>query len=523
MPNPPSGTVTFLFTDIEGSTRLAQQHLDTWEAARQRHHAILRTACEAGNGHVFQIIGDAFCVAFATPDAGLKVAVAAQRVLQAEAWHEIPIRVRMGLHTGAAEVVDGEYRGYLALAQVTRVMAMASGGQILLSNATYALLVARLPEGFVLQNMGEHALKGLPNPERLWQINAPGLLQDFPLLRSPNLIHSNLPTQVTSFIGRADEIAELAKLMQTTRLITLLGPGGIGKTRLALEIAQRIQTDFAEGVWWVELASITDPQAVLISIIQVLKIEDRPSKPILQVLQDHLRDKQLLLILDNLEQVLDVAPMIVQVLSAAPSVQVLATSRESLHITGEQTYLLQPLAVANEAIELFVQRAQAVQHDFALTNANLAAVTEICRKLDGLPLAIELAAPRIALFTLDELLKRLDQRLSLLTGGARDLPVRQRTLRATLDWSYGLLTPDEQAFFRRLGVFAGGCTLHAMQFFVERDHELALMAEDGLGVLLSKSLMVRRIDHDGQSRFVMLETMREFAVDKLKALGEYDR
>jgi predicted ATPase len=287
-----------------------------------------------------------------------------------------------------------------------------------------------------------------------------------------------------------------------------------------MEAARQMAGSFAGGVCWVELAPVVEPQTALTVIAQALGIEAQPSKPVVRLLQDHLRDKTMLLVLDNLEQVLDVAPFIGQVLSAAPKVKVLCTSREALRIAGEQGYTVQPLG--DEAVQLFVQRAQAIEPAFALTEANKATLVEICRKLDGLPLAIELAAARITLFTPKEMEGRLEQRLQVLTGGARDLPPRQRTLRATLEWSYGLLSPDEQSLFRRLGVFAGGCTLHAVQTFLEIDNDLKLTAEDGLAALMDKSLLVRREDDKGESRYFLLETMREFALEKLKALSEYD-
>jgi predicted ATPase/DNA-binding XRE family transcriptional regulator len=339
---------------------------------------------------------------------------------------------------------------------------------------------------------------------------------------------NNLPLPATPLIGREKDIVAVRKLFDArrqsaptfARLITLIGPPGVGKTRLALEVAHQMAGAFTHGVCWVELAPVAEPQTALAAIAQALEIEAQPGQLVLRQLQNHLHDKHVLLVLDNLEQVLDVAPLLSQMLGAAPKVKVLCTSREGLRVAGEQGYTVHPLG--DEAVQLFTQRAQAIQPDFLLSEVNKPAITNICRKLDGLPLAIELAAARISLFTPKEMLSRLNQRLQVLTGGARDLPARQRTLRATLEWSYGLLTNDEQALFRRLGVFAGGCTLHAVQTFLEIDNDLALTAEDGLAALMSKSLLVRREDDKGNSRYFLLETMREFAQEKLKAHGEYD-
>jgi predicted ATPase len=354
----------------------------------------------------------------------------------------------------------------------------------------------------------------------------------------------------TTLIGREKDVDAVIQYLigGKSRIVTLVGPGGVGKTQLALEVANRIQDGFPDGAWWVDLAPIIEPQAVLTSIAQALEIEDRPGKPILRVLQDHLRDKQLLLVLDNLEQVLEVAPLLGQVLSVAPKAKALVTSRELLRIAGEQGYIVNPLG--EDAIALFAERARAVKPDFAVTEANAEAIADICRKLDGLPLAIELAAARITLFTPREMLGRLEHRLSLLTGGARDLPARQRTLRSTLEWSYNLLTADEQTLFRRLGVFAGGCTLHAAKKFLDIDQDLALTTEDALAALVAKSLLVREeiainsqsgnpyyfmiISDQGihpsigdgytnYSRYRMLETIREYARDLLLEHGEYDK
>lgn len=337
-----------------------------------------------------------------------------------------------------------------------------------------------------------------------------------------------LPTPPTPLVGREADMADAQRLLERDelRMLTFTGPPGVGKTRLAIEIARETERDFADGAWWVELAPITDPNTVLIAIARALDIAERPNRPALRALQDHLRNKQALLVLDNLEQVLEVGPLIGQVLSAAPMVNVLATSREALRIVAEHRYAVQPLDLGmhswrSPAVELFAQRATAVRNDFELTDKSGPIVAGLCRRLDGLPLAIELAAAQVALFTPTEILARLDQRLPMLVDSVRDLPARQRTLNATLDWSYNLLTPDEQALFRRLGVFAGGCTLDAAQTFCDVDG-LELEAEDGLAELTAKSLMVRKESSNGQSRYAMLETIRTYALDQLKAHGELD-
>ncbi len=349
----------------------------------------------------------------------------------------------------------------------------------------------------------------------------------------------NLPTPATRLIGREDEMAVLCPLLEAgeSRLVTLLGPGGVGKTRLALEVAHRVAPHFPAGVWWIELASNTTAPAALASIARALGVDDPFGKPMLRMLQEHLRDKHALLVLDNLEQLLSeaegstVAAMIAQLLIAVPRVKMLATSRELLRIAGEQAYIVNPLGDA--AIELFVQRARSVQPVFALTETNAATIVDLCRRLDGLPLAIELAAARVTLFTPQEMLARLDHSLSLLAGGARDLPARQRTLRAALAWSYDLLTPDEQALFRRLGVFAGGYALQAVQALCDSDG-LSLNVMDGLDALVSKSLLVREdvagdslpdtdLRHKTHSRYRMLETIREYARELMLERGEYDK
>ena len=536
MANPPTGTVTFLFTDIEGSTRLAQAHPAAWEAARQRHHALVQAAIEAHQGYVFQLIGDAFCVAFETAPNALAAALEAQRALQAEAWGDTPVKVRMGLHTGAAEAHDGDYRAYLTLVQVQRVMAMAFGGQTLVSNATAGLLSGQLPEGISLRDLGEHRLKGLLNPEHLWQVMAPDLPQDFPPLVSLTAITNNLPVQLTSFIGRGREIAEVTRLLATTRLLTLTGVGGTGKTRLSLQVAASLLDRYTHGVWLVELAPLADPALVPQTVASALAVREQPGQPLMTTLLDYLREKQLLLILDNCEHLLDACAHLADaLLHAAPGLRILASSREALGIAGETVYQVPSLPLPdpnddlsaavlaqNESVRLFAERAAAAKAGFGLTAANAAAVAQICYRLDGIPLAIELAAARVKAFSVEQIAARLDDRFRLLTGGSRTALPRQQTLRALIDWSYGLLSDAERVVFRRLSVFAGGWTLEAAEAVCAGESIQSIDVADLLARLVDKSLVLLD-ERDAEPRYRMLETIRQYGSEKLLDSGDGDQ
>jgi len=533
MSTPPTGTVTFLFTDIEGSTRLAQQFPDNWDAASRRHDAILRHAIESHHGYVINRVGDAFCVAFPTASDGLQAALAAQRALQAEAWGESQIRVRMGLHTGAAEAQDGDYRGYLTLAHVQRVMSSAFGGQILASNATTGLLSGQLPTGVTLRDMGAHHLKGLPNPEHLWQIIAPDIRTEFPALQTLHAVRTNLPVQLTSFIGRKEQIAEAKRLLSVTRLLTLTGAGGTGKTRLSLQVAGEVLDTFKDGVWFVELAPIADPGLVAPAIVHALGLSEAPGKPVRETLQDYLREKDLLLVLDNFEQVIEAATLVKSLLTTAPKLNVLISSRTLLRIAGEREYAVPLLALPDpnhlpplaqltqyEAVRLFIERAQAVKSDFVITNDSAPAVAEICYRLDGLPLAIELAAARVRLLPPQKMLAQLNNKLKILVSAARDLPARQQTLRGAIDWSFNLLAPGQQTLFRRLAVFVGGATLEAIEAICNAHADLAVF--DDVESLVDKSLL-KQNDRNGEPRFWMLGMIREYAREKLTDADELTR
>ena len=527
----PTGTVTFLFTDIEGSTSLAQQFPDALPALLARHHAILREAIEAHHGHVFQIIGDAFCAAFQTAREGLNAALDAQRGLQHEAWGPAPLKVRMGLHTGAAqsnaiEERAGGYVGYLTLTRVQRVMSVAHGGQILLSHATAELVRTELPAEISLRDMGEHHLKGLLQPETLWQVIAPDLLKDFPALGSLSTPTNNLPTQLTTFIGRERELIDAQEKLNVARLLTLIGPGGTGKTRLSLQIAVDQLARFDDGVWLVELAPIVDPAFIVSTIAAVFDIREAQGVPLINLVIDYLRTKEILLVLDNCEHLVEASAHIAnQLLHACTKLKIIASSREALGIDGETVYRVPSLSLPDqsssdlmnyEATRLFVERATKAEPRFHATAdaKRAAAVIQICRRLDGIPLAIELAAARVKLFTPEQIAERLDDRFKLLTGGSRTALPRQQTLRALIDWSYHSLNDIEQRSLRRLAVFSGGWTIEGAEAVIGEDEAL-----DGLLGLVNKSL-VNVEEQSGASRYRFLETIRQYAMDKLLESGE---
>ncbi len=552
----PTGTVTFLFTDIAGSTRLWERHPDAMRGALARHDALVRSAIEAHGGHVFKTVGDAFCAAFQTAPAAVAAALAAQRALAAEAWPaEAPIAVRVGIHTGAAEARDGDYVG-TALNRVARLMGAGHGGQVLVSAAAWELVRDDLPDGVGLRDLGERRLKDLRRPERVFQLSGPGLAAEFPPLATLDARPHNLPVQVTSFVGRERETADLKRLLATARLVTLTGIGGTGKTRLALQAAADRVDDFADGVWFVDLAPLTDGVLVAPTTAAVLGVRDKPGRPIEATLVERLAGKSLLVVLDNCEHVVEASAALAdRILRGAPAVRILATSREALAVAGEATLALAPLATPDpaavaagradaaaalgqyEAVRLFVDRAVAVKADFAVTNANAPAVAGICHRLDGIPLAIELAAARVRMMTADEIHRRLGDRFRLLTGGARTVASRQQTLAAAIDWSHDLLEPAEQALFRRLAVFRGGWTMAAAEAVGAAgdvgeagaggpswgDDVVAPWAVlDLLGRLVDKSLVVADEDGD-ETRYRYFETVLAYARDRLAAAGEVER
>jgi predicted ATPase/class 3 adenylate cyclase len=536
MAGPPTGTVTFLFTDIEGSTKLWEGSPEAMRVALVRHDEILRETIETRGGYVFKTVGDAFCTVFPTAQNALEAALTSQRVLFSEEWSEEigSLRVRMALHTGTAEVQDGDYFGP-PLNRVDRLLSAGHGGQILLSLATQELVRDQLPEETALRDLGERRLKDLFRPERVFQLNAPNLPSEFPPLRTLEGRPNNLPLQPTPLVGREREVAEVTQrlLASETRLLTLTGPGGTGKTRLALQAAADLLDAFEDGTFFVSLAALTDSELVTSAIAAPLGVVEATNRPLDEGIKEYLREKKLFLVLDNFEQVLEGAQLVGQLLAACPGLKVLATSRIPLGLYGEREYLVPPLSLPDperlpslerltqyEAVRLFVERAQDARSDFSVTNENAPAVAEICARLDGLPLAIELAAARVKVLTPQKMLDRLSDRLKLLTRGARDLPERQKTLRATMEWSHALLEEGEKGLFARLSVFAGGRILEAIEAICDAEGDLPVEALDGVESLVDKSLLREEEGVGGEPRFVMLETVHEYAREKLEESGE---
>ncbi len=580
MPPLPTGTVTFLFTDIEGSTRLWEEQPERMRPALARHDALLRHAIEANNGVVFKTVGDAFCAAFATAPDALNAALQAQiqlnhgghgeqggkdgagvtapasdlqggasaapSVSASSASSVVPLnlRVRMALHTGSAELRDEDYFGP-PLNRVARLLTAGHGGQTLISAAAQELTRDTLPPAAGLRDVGEHRLRDLGRPETVFQLSHPDLPATFPPLKSldnPQL-PNNLPQQITSFIGREKEMEAVKLLLGKTRLLTLTGSGGSGKTRLSLQVAADVLENYPDGAWFVELASLADPALVPQTLAQTLAVAEEPGKPLIQTLTAALKTRRLLLVLDNCEHLLDAcARLIDTLLRACRSIQILASSREGLGIAGEQTYRIPSLSLPDarqtqtlqtvtqyEAARLFVERACATLPTFTVTNQNAPALASICCRLDGIPLAIELAAARVRSLSVEEINSKLDNRFRLLTGGSRTALPRQQTLRALIDWSYDLLTAQEKTLLRRLSVFAGGWTLAAAE-------QVGAGAGDGeagdtagsieewemldlLTGLADKSLVLAQTAGES-TRYRLLETVRQYARDRLMESGE---
>ncbi len=530
----PTGTVTFLFTDIEGSTRLVQQLGEEFHRVLDEHHALMRGVVDEGGGVVVSTEGDAFFVVFPSASAAARAALAMQRVLADRSWPGgVDVAVRMGLHTGEGHLAGDNYGG-IDVHRAARIAGAAHGGQIVLSASTKALVDGAIKDAR-LTDLGEHRLKDLERTEHLYQLSAPELRSEFPALRTLDARPNNLLIQLTPFIGRESEMGDVIEMLRNHRLVTLTGPGGTGKTRLGIEIAAVMMLEFADGVFFVPLATVVDPSLVASSIGHVFELKEQGDRPMLDIVKEYLRDKEMLLALDNFEQILDAAPLVADLLACAPGLKVLVTSRAVLHVSGEHEFAVPPMAIPDpedlpppealgryDAVDLFVQRASAVRPDFTLTESNAQAIAAICARLDGLPLAIELAAARMNVLAPAEILGRLERSLSLLTGGARDLPRRQQTLRDAISWSYELLEDSEKALFRRLGVFVGGWGFDAAEAVCDPDGELGIEMFDALASLADKSLIRRYETELGQSRFRMLVTIRSFALEQLQNGDEYE-
>jgi predicted ATPase/class 3 adenylate cyclase/Tfp pilus assembly protein PilF len=539
----PSGTVTFLFTDIEDSTRLWEQHSALMKSAHHRQEAILLDAIREHDGYAYKMVGDAFQAAFDTAPQALAAAFDAQRALHSEQWGDIgDLRVRMGIHTGVTEERAGDYTGPV-LNRVARLMSAGHGGQILISLTTQELVRDHLPFGVTLRDMGERRLKDLTRPEHIFQLLHPDLPSDFPPLKTLDNHPNNLPLQPNPLIDREKDVASIrSKLLRDeVCLLTLIGPGGIGKTRLALQAAAEMLDDFPNGVFFVNLAPIVDPNLVAPTIAYTLDLREAGGQPIADTLKDYLKDKRLLLVLDNFEHVVGAAPTVAALFKSAPHLKALVTSREPLRLSMEHEHGVPPLSVPdpnklttveavskNDAVSMFVQRAVAVKPGFEVNNQNAPAVAEICYRLDGIPLAIELAAARIKVLPPQAIRERLGSRLRLLTGGARDVPARQRTLRNTIEWSYDLLTAEEKQLFRRMAVFRGGRTLEAADAvcnayadtLVVSAQGLEIDVLDGISSLTDKSLMYVTERTGGEARYSMFETIQEYSWEKLQECGE---
>src|SRR5258705_12653977 len=532
----PLHTLTFLFTDIEGSTPLWDTRPAAMGVATDRHNALLREAITRHGGNAFRVVGDAFCVAFSDASSAILAAVDAQRALSAEHWGDAPIHVRMGLHSGAVEdTVDEIFRGP-TLARAARVMSAAHGGQILLSAATVALLDRTAPPGGVLRDLGDHTLRGFARPERLYELTVAGLRSEFPPIRTQEAMRTNLPPSLTMFVGRAQALAHVREQGRKSRMVTLIGSGGTGKTRLSLEAAGELVASFPDGVWLIELAPLADAALVPNAIAAVLGARAEGDTPPMTLIESTLRSKRALLLLDNCEHVVnEVANVAQTLLRALPQLHLLASSREALGVEGETVYRVPSLTMpgseeqptpadvtASEAGQLFVDRARSFAPAFALTEKNAIAVARVCRRLDGIPLAIELAAARLTALSVEELARRIDDRFRLLTGGRRTALPRQRTLRALIDWSYDLLSADEQIVLNALGVFAGGFSLEADErvCYARASREAPVL--DTIEHIVAKSLLIAEQQHETETRYRLLETIRQYASEKLVECGQAD-
>jgi predicted ATPase/class 3 adenylate cyclase len=529
-----AAVTTFLFTDIEGSSRLWEDEPQRMQGALERHDALARSAVATAQGTVVKMLGDGMHAAFDDPHSALVAALALQRAVAADRQTvEIGLRVRCGLHSGIEQRRDGDYFGP-AVNRAARIAAAAHGGQILVSHFTAQLLGERLPEGVSLAALGTVRFRDLAAPERVHQVVHPELRREFPALRALLATPHNLAPPLTSFVGREREREEIRELLGQTRLLTLLGPGGIGKTRLVVQVALDLLGNYPDGVWFIDLAPVSDARMVAQTVAATLGVKEEPGRTLLEVLMRHAEDRKTLLIFDNCEHLVGAcASLARQLLQAGRGVSVLASSREHLHLTAERVYPVPGLAVPEgesdlsssetvgsfAAVRLFCERSVAVQPAFRLSDRNARTVAEICRNVDGLPLAIELAAARVRALSVETIHARLNERLRLLVRGAEGAPKRQQTLRALIDWGYELLSGDERAVLRRLALFVDGFTLEAAEAVASSADAGFVDALDLLTRLVEKSLVVFDVERE---RYRLLETVREYARERLDEAGETD-
>ncbi|MBK8550731.1 MAG: hypothetical protein IPL53_06580 [Ignavibacteria bacterium] len=523
----PSGTVTFLFTDIEGSTELAQKLGGRLQSVLDIHDSIMHKAVESNGGFVFEVIGDGFCCAFANAAAAVKAACDAQLMLYSEEWDETIVRVRMGINTGDAEWNGHRYFGYLTLAKTNRIMSAGYGGQILISQNTFSLLKDNMQDHYSVIDLGEKCLKDLKKPEFIYQIVLHGLRSDFPPLKTSDAKRNNLPVQPTKFIGRERDISGLKELLLNNSLVTLTGTGGAGKTRLSIETADLLLNEFKDGVWFFDFSALTNPCHILQSVASVFKLAETGSGKLLDVVKNYLRNKEMLLILDNCEHVISESSKLAEIfLRSCPRIKILATSREALKIAGEINYHIPALTMPElkedltgqslipfESVKLFLNRAKMVKPDFVINNSNATVIAKLCRELDGIPLAIELAAARLRVLSPLEILENIHNRFELLKHDSRNVSPRQQTLRSLIDWSYNLLSEKEKTLFGRLSVFKGGFSLQSATEVcsgkgINKNEMLDLITS-----LTEKSLVV--VNESGNRiRYRMLETIRQYSEER---------
>ena len=530
----PTGTVTFVFTDIEGSTERWDRNRGAMQVAMRRHDEVMRAAMAQHGGVVFKTIGDAFCAAFARPEDAVAAALEAQRTLAAEDFSAVNgLRVRAAIHTGTADERDGDYFGP-AVNRVARLLAIGHGGQVLVSGVTSDLVHGALPSQATLHDLGEHRLRDLSRPEYVYQLLAPELAAEFPPLRSLDVLPNNLPLQLTSFVGRETEIAEITALIAEHRLVTLVGTGGVGKTRTSLQVAANLLDGSGDGVWFIELAPLGSGEYIPSTVAQALGITLPIEGDPIETLVRALKAKHALLVFDNCEHMVEPAARVIStILSGCPKVKILASSRQGLGVRGEETYRMPSLDVPREgdagvdvtqairsaAIALFVERARSADKKFTFTDENAPVIADICRRLDGIPLAIELAASRVKMFTPKQVFERLDERFRMLTGGSRDVLPRQQTLRALIDWSHDLLDSRERLLFRRLGIFVNGFTYEGAVAVGGGEDLDEFELFDVLSSLVDKSLVLAEPQADAV-RYRLLESTRAYALEKLADAGE---